>query len=200
MCYLTVELDFKIARIYLQSNDATEFFFLYTNFRLEAKCLVIKKRCERGNRTAVNGFSLRAVDFTSQPQRYYIFWIYLCNSKINIYRKNIEKLIFLNVLHKTKMIYYWGLINYHLQQDTGVEAVGTIIVVDVNANSVKILQRTVNSSIKRKSKVFVQRLVTGLYIKVQVLVTLPHYTTVCVHVLRSDNNATTSICIIPIHR
>jgi len=102
-------------------------------------------------------------------------------------------------LHKTKEynIRYLGIIKYHLQQDTGIETVGTIIVVDVYANSVKILQRTVNSRIKRKSKVFVQSLVTGLYIKVQVLVTLPHYTTVCVQVLRSNHNAITSICIIP---
>jgi len=85
------------------------------------------------------------------------------------------------------------IIKYNLEQHTGVETVGTIIVVDVYANSIKILQRTVDGRIKRKTKVFVQRLVTGLYIKVQVLVTLPHYTTVCVQVLRSNRNAITSI-------
>lgn len=78
-----MELEFEIAAVYLKSKVTVEFFLLEIHFGLETKSLVIKERRERGNRTAVDRVGFRAVDFSSQCQRYNVFRIYLRRLQIN---------------------------------------------------------------------------------------------------------------------
>lgn len=72
----------------------------------------------------------------------------------------------------------------HLEQNTGVEAVGSVVMVHVHAYGVQVLQRALYGRVERKPEVFFQRLVTRLNVKVQVLDPVPHYAAVGVHVLR----------------
>lgn len=76
---LTVELDFKVAGIYLQSDESVEFLFLETYFGLETKSFVVEKRRKCSYGTAINRFRFCAVNFPGHCQGYDIFWIYLNN-------------------------------------------------------------------------------------------------------------------------
>lgn len=77
----------------------------------------------------------------------------------------------------------------HLQQDAGVEAVGAVVVVDVYADGVQILQRAVHGRVEREPEVLVQRVVPGLHVEIHVLTSLPHDAAVRVHALRPDRYA-----------
>lgn len=65
---LTVKLELEITRVYLKSEVTDEFFLLKIHFGLKTKSLVVEKRCERCDRTAVNGISFRVVYFSSHRQ------------------------------------------------------------------------------------------------------------------------------------
>lgn len=72
-----MKLEFEITRVDLKSKVSIEFFFLKIHFGLKTESLVVEKRRERGDRTAVNGVGFRVVYFPGQRQRYNVFGIYL---------------------------------------------------------------------------------------------------------------------------